>query len=35
MHLPYGEHTVTVTVAETKAEESDGTAIRIGAVLVS
>ena len=35
MNLPYGTHTVTVTVAETKAEESEGTAIRIGAVLVS
>ena len=34
-NLPYGKHTVTVTVADTKAEESEGTAIRIGAVLVS
>ncbi len=33
--LPYGKHTVTVTVAESKAEESEGTAIRIGAILVS
>ena len=34
-NLPYGTHSVTVTVADTKAEESEGTAIRIGAVLVS
>ncbi|MBE6616068.1 MAG: SGNH/GDSL hydrolase family protein [Ruminococcaceae bacterium] len=34
-YLPHGNHTVTITVAETKAEESEGTAIRIGAVLVS
>ncbi len=34
-NLPYGKHTVTVTVADTRAEESEGTAIRIGAVLVS
>ena len=34
-NLPYGKHTVTVTVADTKADESEGTAIRIGAVLVS
>ncbi len=29
------EHTVTVRVAETKADESEGTAIRIGAFLIS
>lgn len=34
-NLPNGKHTVTVTVADTKAEESEGYAIRIGAVLVS
>ncbi len=33
--LPYGKHTVTITVSADKAEESEGTAIRIGAVLVS
>ncbi len=33
--LPYGKHTVTVTVSGEKAEESEGTAIRIGAILVS
>lgn len=34
-NLPYGKHTVTVTVADTKAEESEGYAIRIGAILLS
>ncbi len=33
--LAVGEHTVTVRVAETKAEESEGTVIRIGAFLIS
>lgn len=33
--LPYGVHRVTVRVAETKSEESDGTAIRIGALLIA
>lgn len=33
--LPYGVHKVSVRVAETKAEESDGTAVRIGAFLIS
>ena len=33
--LPYGTHSVTVTVADTKDEGSEGYAIRIGAVLVS
>ncbi len=33
--LGYGEHTVNVRVAETKADESEGTAIRIGAFLIS
>ena len=32
--LPYGEHTLTLRVADTKAEESEGTAIRIGAFMV-
>ncbi|MBQ7921647.1 MAG: SGNH/GDSL hydrolase family protein [Clostridia bacterium] len=34
-NLEYGVHTVVVRIAETKAEESKGTAIRIGAILVS
>lgn len=34
-NLPYGTHRVTVTVADTKDEGSEGYAIRIGAVLVS
>ena len=29
-----GEHTLTLRVADTKAEESEGTAIRIGAFMV-
>lgn len=33
--LLYGIHKVNVRVAETKAEESDGTAVRIGALLIS
>ncbi len=33
--LPDGKHHVNVRVAETKAEESEGTAIRIGAFLIS
>ncbi len=33
--LPYGNHHVRVRVAETKADESEGTAIRIGALLIS
>ncbi len=33
--LPYGVHTVTVTIAERKAEESEGHSIRIGCILVS
>ena len=33
--LPYGTHKVTVRVAETKAEESEGTAVRIGAFLLA
>lgn len=33
--LPYGNHTVTVKIADSKAEESDGHAIRIGCILVS
>ena len=32
--LPYGEHTLRLRVADTKAEESEGTAVRIGAFLV-
>lgn len=34
-NLPYGRHRVTVRLSETKAEESVGTALRIGAILVS
>jgi len=34
-NLPYGEHTVRVRIAHTKDEESEGTAIRIGTVLIS
>lgn len=34
-NLEYGEHSVTVRVAETKAEKSKGTAVRIGAILIS
>lgn len=34
-NLPYGRHRVTVRLSETKAEESTGTALRIGAILVS
>ena len=33
--LPYGTHTVTVRIAEGKAEESEGHAIRIGCILIS
>lgn len=33
--LLYGLHKVNVRVAETKAEESEGTAVRIGALLIS
>lgn len=33
--LPYGVHKVTVRVAETKADESEGTVLRIGALLIS
>ncbi len=33
--LPYGEHSVTVRVADTKADESEGTVLRIGALLIS
>jgi len=34
-NLPYGKHTVTITVSDKKADESEGTAILIGAILVS
>lgn len=34
-NLPFGTHTATITVAETKADDAKGTAIRIGAVMVS
>ncbi|MBE6569404.1 MAG: SGNH/GDSL hydrolase family protein [Ruminococcaceae bacterium] len=34
-NLPYGKHKVVVRIAETKAEESKGHAIRIGAMLIS
>ena len=33
--LPYGKHSVTVRVADTKADESEGTVLRIGALLIS
>ena len=33
--LPDGKHHVNVRVADTKADESEGTAIRIGALLIS
>ena len=33
--LPCGEHRVTVRLAETKADESEGTVLRIGAFLIS
>jgi len=33
--LPYGTHRVNVRVAETRADESEGTAVRIGAFLIA
>ena len=33
--LPYGTHHVTVRLADTKADESEGTVLRIGALLIS
>ena len=33
--LPYGTHRVTVRLADTKADESEGTVLRIGALLIS
>ena len=33
--LPYGVHNVTVRLADTKADESEGTVLRIGALLIS
>jgi len=34
-NLPYGTHRVTVTVSDEKEDQSEGTAIRIGAIMIS